>query len=346
MRYCLLSKSLTIALGLLLIVATRASSQTQNTTAHVGSPGETSPKVTGVSGSLEVGNEIVFTVTHLSEWAMTHDPQKLVPFINGRSLKRLYPEQVDLSNNQIRFHLHRTLDTKTVWNDLFHEPVLTRSVAVSVGLEDQPVFDTAFDYEHEVPLTIIPRTWGLVSLVVVGFTLAVFIYLARTTNLIRDPSSTIEPRTARPYSLGRAQMAFWFLLIFVCYVSLWLVTGDYDTIGRSQFVLALISCLTAVGSRVVSIGPPEGGDDVPRRSRGLFIDLLSDSNGVRIHRFQLCAWTLLLGLIFAAIVYDDLAMPNFGDNLLALIGISAAAHVGFTYLEQERSTSFIDRQNR
>ena len=92
--------------------------------------------------------------------------------------------------------------------------------------------------------------------------------------------------------------------------------------------------------------PPEVVDDASRRSKGFLIDLLSDSNGVRFHRFQLCAWTLVLGLIFATIVYDDLVMPNFGDNLLALVGISAAAHVGFTYLEQERSTSFIDRQNR
>lgn len=342
MRHRILSKSLTIALVLTLLVATRASSQTDNTTARQSG----SPKVTGVSGRLEVGKEVVFTVTHLSEWAQTHDPQKLVPFINGRSLKGLYPEQVDLSNNQILFHLERTPDTKRVWNDLFHEPVLTRTVAVSVGLEDQPVFDTAFDYDHEVPLTIIPRTWGLVSLLVVVFTLAVFIYLAQTTNLIRDPTSTIEPRTARPYSLGRAQMAFWFLLIFVCYVSLWLVTGDYDTIGHSQFVLALISCLTAVGSRVVSIRPTESIEDAPQRSKGFFIDLLSDSNGVRIHRFQLCAWTLVLGLIFAAIVYDDLVMPNFGDSLLALVGISATAHVGFTYLEQERRPSLTDRQSR
>lgn len=346
MRYCVLSKFLTIALVLLLIVATRASSQTQNTTTQVNNQSETSPKVTAVSGKLEVGKEIVLTVTHLPEWAQTHDPQKLVPFINGRSLKRLYPEQVDLSQNQVRFHLHRTPDTNRVWNDLFHEPVLTRSVSVSVGLEDQPVFDSAFDYEHEVPLTIIPRTWGLVSLLVVVLTLGVFFYLARTTNLIRDPTATIEPSTARPYSLGRAQMAFWFLLIFVCYVSLWLVTGDYDTIGHSQFVLVVISSLTAVGNRMVSIGLTESIDDAPRLSKGFFIDLLSDSNGVRLHRFQLCAWTLLLGLIFAAIVYDDLVMPNFGDSLLTLIGINAAVHVGFTYLEQERSTSFIDRQNR
>jgi hypothetical protein len=341
MRHCLLSA---IVLALLLIVAIRASSQTQNTTTQLNS--ETSPKVTAVSGRLEVGKEIVFTVTHLSEWAQRHDPQKLVPLINGRLLKRLYPEQVDLSQNQIRFHLHRTPETSKVWNDLFQEPLLTRSVSVSVGLEDQPAFDSAFDYEHEVPLTIIPPTWGLVSLLVVVLTLGVFFYLARTTNLIRDPTATIEPSTARPYSLGRAQMAFWFLLIFVCYVSLWLVTGNYDTIGHSQFVLVVISSLTAVGSRMVSIGPTESMDDAPRRSKGFFIDLLSDSNGVRLHRFQLCAWTLLLGLIFAAIVYDDLVMPNFGDTLLTLIGINAAAHVGFTYLEQERSTSFLDRQNR
>lgn len=121
------------------------------------------------------------------------------------------------------------------------------------------------------------------------------------------------------------------------------VCGDYDTVGRSQFALALISSFTAVGSRLVSVGPAADVDDPPRRSKGFFKDLLSDSNGVRIHRFQLCAWTLLLGLIFAAIVYDDLVTPNFGDSLLALVGISAAAHVGFTYLEQERRPSLVDR---
>jgi hypothetical protein len=141
-------------------------------------------------------------------------------------------------------------------------------------------------------------------------------------------------------------MAFWFLLIFVCYVSLWLITGDYDTIGHSQFVLVVISSFTAVGSRVASTGGDDDVDNAQRGSRGFFLDLVSDSNGVRFHRFQLCAWTLLLGVIFAATVYDDLVMPKFGDGLLALVGISATAHVGLTYLDQERRLPLTDGQSQ
>jgi hypothetical protein len=191
-------------------------------------------------------------------------------------------------------------------------------------------------------MTIIPMTWGIVSLVAVVLTLVVFIFLARTTSLIRDPSPTSEPSSYRPYSLGRTQMAFWFILIFICYVSLWLITGDYDTIDRSQFVLAAITSFTAVASHLAS-GPTLDVDHAPTLTKGFFVDLVSDSNGVRFHRFQLCAWTILLGLIFAATVFDDLVMPEFGDTLLALAGISAATHVTFTYVEHQRGPSDLER---
>ena len=322
-------------LALILTLAATCFAQTDTSGSQDEGLDQVSPKVTAVSGKLEVGKDVVLNVAHLAEWSQNHDPQKLIPFIEGRSLMGLYPEQVDLSHNELRYHLRRTPATKKVWNDLFHEPVLTRPVSLSVGLENQPMFDSDFGYDHQIPLTIIPLAWGIISLVVIVFALVVFTYLARSTNLIRDPSPTTEPVAYRPYSLGRAQMAFWFLLISVCYVSLWLITGEYDTIGRSQFVLALISSITAVGSHLVSGGPTTDVNNAPKIRKGFFVDLLSDANGVRFHRFQLCAWTLLLGLIFAATVYDDLVMPEFGDTLLALAGFSAATHVGFTYLEQD-----------
>ena len=329
-------------LTLIFIFAASGFAQTQTASAHDADQDQSSPKITGVSGKLQVGEEIVFSVAHLSEWAQSHDPQKLVPFIEGRSLNGLYPEQVDLSQNQLRYHLRRTAATQKVWNDLFHEPVLRRPVAISLGLEGRTVFASVFDYDHQLPMTIIPVTWGIVSLVAVVLTLVVFIFLARTTSLIRDPSPTSEPSSYRPYSLGRAQMAFWFILIFICYVSLWLITGDYDTIGRSQFVLAAITSFTAVASHLAS-GPTLDVDYAPTLTKGFFVDLVSDSNGVRFHRFQLCAWTILLGLIFAATVFDDLVMPEFGDTLLALAGISAATHVTFTYVEHQRGPSELER---
>jgi hypothetical protein len=68
-------------------------------------------------------------------------------------------------------------------------------------------------------------------------------------------------------------------------------------------------------------------------SQGLLKDLLSDTNGVNLHRFQLVAWTLVLGIIFWVEVYRELAMPQFGPTLLALMGISSGTYVGLKLQE-------------
>jgi hypothetical protein len=57
-------------------------------------------------------------------------------------------------------------------------------------------------------------------------------------------------------------------------------------------------------------------------------DILSDANGVSFHRFQMAAWTFVLGLIFVKGVYDDLAMPEFNTTLMGLLGLSAGTYLG------------------
>ena len=57
-------------------------------------------------------------------------------------------------------------------------------------------------------------------------------------------------------------------------------------------------------------------------------DILSDANGVNFHRFQILAWTVVLGVIFVADVYAGLAMPDFNATLLGLMGISAGTYLG------------------
>ncbi len=63
-------------------------------------------------------------------------------------------------------------------------------------------------------------------------------------------------------------------------------------------------------------------------SESFILDILSDANGVNFHRFQMLAWTVVLGIIFAGNVYRDLAMPDFSTTLLALMGISAGTYLG------------------
>ena len=67
-------------------------------------------------------------------------------------------------------------------------------------------------------------------------------------------------------------------------------------------------------------------------------DILSDANGVSFHRFQMVAWSLVLGVIFAVQVYRVLAMPKFDSTLLMLMGISAGTFVGLKIPESTDPT--------
>ncbi len=57
-------------------------------------------------------------------------------------------------------------------------------------------------------------------------------------------------------------------------------------------------------------------------------DILSDANGISFHRFQMAAWTLVLGIIFVKEVYENLSMPTFNTLLMGLLGLSAGTYLG------------------
>ena len=53
-------------------------------------------------------------------------------------------------------------------------------------------------------------------------------------------------------------------------------------------------------------------------------DILTEDDGVSVHRFQIFVWTIVLGIIFVISVGQDLVMPEFSATLLGLLGISSA----------------------
>ena len=55
-----------------------------------------------------------------------------------------------------------------------------------------------------------------------------------------------------------------------------------------------------------------------------FEDILTDKDGVSVHRFQMFVWTIVLGIVFGISVVQDLVMPEFSATLLGLMGISSA----------------------
>ncbi len=58
-------------------------------------------------------------------------------------------------------------------------------------------------------------------------------------------------------------------------------------------------------------------------------DILGDNGAISFHRFQIAAWTIVLGIIFLEEVVTQIAMPEFNSTLLGLMGISAGTYIGF-----------------
>lgn len=140
--------------------------------------------------------------------------------------------------------------------------------------------------------------------------------------------------TNAPFSLTKVQFGIWTVIIASAYIYLSLCKGDLnmDSINKTALVLMGIFAGTAVASSIIDKN--EVSDSRPRHqnkpSQGFFIDILSDDNGISLHRFQNFAWTII-----AVIVYlykltnpgNGPALPELSDTLLALTGISSATYL-------------------
>ena len=368
------------------------------------------PKVTGLEGNLEADDLIRVFVDNLDEWAKSGDASKLVPYLNGLAIRgnypkeiHTYPQKTDTSRNHLQFHLQITPANKHAWIDLLGAPSgIRKPVMFSVGLEDQSPFDTVYDQNNPALLTVIPPRSGVISLIVVLFTLILLVWLARNTHIIREPGPKPTAGKFRPYNLGRTQMAFWFFFVYASYVVIWLITDALDTITPSLLGLMGISAGTALSEAMIDSGKdvakagqlqdltaekqaleqsipelqsqiagvnaksamtPEdttNRDSLSRQlqdyrtrfaqinqqinaltpsasagtSAGFLRDILSDSSGYSFHRFQIFAWTIVLGVIFVSSVYNGLTMPEFSTTLLGLMGISSGTYIGFKFPEQ------------
>jgi hypothetical protein len=65
-----------------------------------------------------------------------------------------------------------------------------------------------------------------------------------------------------------------------------------------------------------------------------FQDLLGTDDGDSLHRLQMLIWTVVLGAIFVYSVLQNLAMPEFSNEALALMGLSGGTYVGFKLKEK------------
>jgi len=177
--------------------------------------------------------------------------EKLIPFINGIPVREQYPEFIDLKNEQVRFTLpfNKNEDTRKTWLSVLGAS--QQKVSFSVGwLASGPAVESekaskAFDVKVSTFRQFI--FWS-VSLVVLIST----VILAVKTNLLRDKSIVPDPPPGvkYTYSLGRSQMAWWFLIVLFSFMYVWFVTGT-GSLSTQALVLLGISGTTGLSSVLI-----------------------------------------------------------------------------------------------
>jgi len=204
--------------------------------------------------------------------------RSIVLYLDGREMRGLEPESgVSLPDEgRLQFHLMRIIDSvnNETWADLLGGPGLKgedfyyRPAAVSVGLKEGYPLPTAVD-ETRFELIRLHRTWFIGSSIVFLVVLAALVWLAMYTGLLRDvgpePTGMVSMRlfkswkkkVRKPYSLGRVQMAFWFVLVIGAFLFIWLVTGAHDTITPSVLGLIGIGAGTGLGAAVIDVAKEE-----------------------------------------------------------------------------------------
>lgn len=164
--------------------------------------------------------------------------------------------------------------------------------------------------------------------------------------LIKDQSTQGTIKNS-PYSYSRTQLLWWTLIIMTCFVVNFALTGAANGImNNTTLTLLGISAGTAVAARVIDNSQSNDSSismHQNEKSEGFWMDILSDQNGVSIHRFQSVLFNIAFGVAFISHFINSIpdkitfgtAIPlaNFDSTTLGLIGLSSATYATLKFNE-------------
>jgi hypothetical protein len=203
-----------------------------------------------------LGDYITVHVCGLNAFLVEAEKQQqdVTLYLDGVNTKNP-PVAVNREEQTLTFVADRNDANKDYWRlwlyNPLHEPQQELRVSVGRG-GDRPLAREA-PANMKVLLDKVYMdgfTWTL-TCILVGVVIGVFL-AGKYTDMLRDGPSMGPIR--QTYSLARAQMAWWFVLILLAYVFVWLITGDRDTIPASLLGLMGISAVTAVAAIAFSPG--------------------------------------------------------------------------------------------
>jgi hypothetical protein len=218
----------------------------------------------------------------------------------------------------------------TSWNNWYKFGDDMLSVKVDVGTKDKQ-----YSCETTNKLTIkmysktgLTLAWIFVITLAVVCILMAFVF---KTSLIKDISNSNH----KPYSLSRFQLLWWSVIIIGSYVLLYAIRDSFTLLSQSTLILLGISAAGTGFASLIDYNESDKDRHQNEKGESFFLDILSDDNGISIHRFQNFIFTIVFGVIFFSKVLTTGNMPDFGVLELSLMGISTATYVGLKTSENK-----------
>lgn len=169
----------------------------------------------------------------------------------------------------------------------------------------------------------ISRVWVWIMAVV----MAGFLAMGFKNNILKDDSNLY-------YSLSRTQLLYWTVIFSGTYLYICNETGALPDIPGSLLAILGISAATMATGKVIENDQKTKTEIDPKaHSEGFFHDILSDRSSVNIQRLQNVLFNILFGLIFIQKTVSSNLLPDFDNNILLMMGISAGTYAGLKATE-------------
>ncbi len=176
----------------------------------------------------------------------------------------------------------------------------------------------------------------------------IMLYLVIKHGMLNDNSILL---TGKPYSFARTQLAWWTLIILSSFITIIIYYPEHNApqFTSSVILLLSISVGTLATARLVDISDQKNNAvnnivlSQNQVSQSFILDILSDKDGVSIHRLQTVIFNLIFGCWFMYKVTNNLntindinkIMPVIDNNNLVLLGLSAGTYTALKLTENK-----------
>lgn len=182
--------------------------------------------------------------------------------------------------------------------------------------------------------------WALIA---GGVCLILFLLLLARRNfeVLRDSGPDFVKPNVGGFSLSRVQLAWWTLLVLIAFFFVWYKKGILPPITPQILGLLGISGGTRLVGNIIDSNdistPNIKRHQLDTKDQTWFDSILSDGNGLSIHRLQNVLFTIAIGAYFLFVVFDQGKIPELDPNLVILMGISSATYLGIKQGENKAS---------